>query len=256
MRVNYHTHTYRCKHAIGTEEEFVKAAIENNVSILGFSDHIAYPDDRSGNRMQYDEVKPYVAECFRLKEKYKDEIDILVGFESEYDIKCHDYYEYLFKELKIEYLVLGQHYFEINGKFYNTFKLESTEDYVVYAKTVAEALKTDYFKILAHPDVIFVNDLAFDDNCRQAIEILIEAIKEANIVIEFNANGIRRGFIESVDGERYRYPYMEFWKRAQQENLRVIVSSDCHNPIYMWDKAMVKAYDMATNLGLNLVFKI
>ena len=256
MRVNYHTHTYRCTHANGTEEDYVKAAIENNLSVLGFSDHIAYPDDKSGNRMMYSEVKPYLNECFRVRDKYKDKIQILAGFESEYDEKYHDYYEYLFKELKIDYLVLGQHYFMEDQKFYNTFKLESTQDYIRYAKSVEKALETDYFKLLAHPDVIFINDFQFDDNCSKAIEILIEAIKKSNIVIEFNANGIRRGLRVFSDGERYTYPYMEFWKRAQEENLKVIVSSDCHNPKHMWDKAVVKAYDMATELGLNLVFTI
>lgn len=34
MRVNYHTHTYRCGHAKGTEEEYVKAAIEGGLEVL------------------------------------------------------------------------------------------------------------------------------------------------------------------------------------------------------------------------------
>ena len=28
MKVNYHTHTRRCNHAIGSEEDYSKAAIE------------------------------------------------------------------------------------------------------------------------------------------------------------------------------------------------------------------------------------
>lgn len=257
MRANYHTHTCRCKHATGTEEDYVKAAIESNLSILGFSDHIPYPNDHcTKNRMNYSEKDEYLNECFRLKEEYKDRFEILVGFESEYDEKWHEYYDYLFKEDKIDYLVLGQHHFEVAGKCYNTFKLESTEDYLIYAKTVAQALKTDYFKMLAHPDVIFINNFAFDDNCRQAIEILIEAIKEKDIVIEFNANGMRRGLKEYPEGKRYAYPHMEFWKRAKEENLRTIVSSDCHNPKFMWDDKMQEAYDKVKELGLNLVSKL
>lgn len=257
MRANYHTHTYRCKHAVGTEEDYVKAAIENNLSILGFSDHIPYPNDHcTKNRMNYSEKDDYLKECFRLKEKYKNDIEILIGFESEYDEKWHNYYEHIFKEDKIDYLVFGQHHFEVDGKYYDTFKLESTDDYLVYAKTVAKALKTDYFKIFAHPDVIFINDFSFDDNCKEAIEILIEAIKEKDIIIEFNANGIRRGLKEFCDGERHAYPHIEFWKRAKEENLKTIISSDCHDPSFMWDKAVEEAYKKAKEFGLNLVYKL
>ena len=39
MRVNYHTHTVRCGHAKGTEEEYVQAAIAGGVEILGISEH-------------------------------------------------------------------------------------------------------------------------------------------------------------------------------------------------------------------------
>ena len=39
MLANYHTHTYRCNHASGNDEEYVKKAIAENVKILGsFSD--------------------------------------------------------------------------------------------------------------------------------------------------------------------------------------------------------------------------
>ena len=53
MRTNFHTHTYRCKHAGGTEQDYVLAAINQEVSILGFSDHAPYPDDRFGLRMDF-----------------------------------------------------------------------------------------------------------------------------------------------------------------------------------------------------------
>ena len=51
MRSNFHT--YRCKHAGGTEQDYVLAAINQEVSILGFSDHAPYPDDRFGLRMDF-----------------------------------------------------------------------------------------------------------------------------------------------------------------------------------------------------------
>ena len=42
MIANYHTHTWRCSHATGTEEEYVQAALDRKLEILGFSDHTPY----------------------------------------------------------------------------------------------------------------------------------------------------------------------------------------------------------------------
>ena len=44
-KVNFHTHTYRCKHAVGNEEDYVIEAINQNLTTLGMSDHGPYPDD-------------------------------------------------------------------------------------------------------------------------------------------------------------------------------------------------------------------
>ena len=38
MLENYHTHTTRCRHAAGSDEEYVRCAIDNGLQILGFSD--------------------------------------------------------------------------------------------------------------------------------------------------------------------------------------------------------------------------
>ena len=36
---NYHSHTERCGHAWGTDDEFVLAAIDAGFQVLGFSEH-------------------------------------------------------------------------------------------------------------------------------------------------------------------------------------------------------------------------
>ena len=43
MIANYHTHTWRCHHADGTEREYVENAIAAGIKILGFSDHTYVP---------------------------------------------------------------------------------------------------------------------------------------------------------------------------------------------------------------------
>ena len=38
MRTNFPTHTHRCNHAKGTDRDFVEAAIQSGIRVLGFSD--------------------------------------------------------------------------------------------------------------------------------------------------------------------------------------------------------------------------
>ena len=59
MLTNYHTHTYRCHHADGTERDYVEAAIQRGFKALGFSDHSPYifnSDYYSGHRMSVAET--------------------------------------------------------------------------------------------------------------------------------------------------------------------------------------------------------
>ena len=39
IKTNFHTHTTRCLHASGSDEEYVLKAIELGYKTLGFSDH-------------------------------------------------------------------------------------------------------------------------------------------------------------------------------------------------------------------------
>ena len=87
MIASYHTHTFRCLHANGEDEEYVKAAIAEGIKILGFSDHAPIPYTngyKSGIRMTPDETDGYFSSIISLREKYADKIAIHIGFEAEY----------------------------------------------------------------------------------------------------------------------------------------------------------------------------
>ena len=50
MKANYHTHTQRCLHAKGAEEDYVRSALQAGMDILGFTDHAPFPDHDFGKR--------------------------------------------------------------------------------------------------------------------------------------------------------------------------------------------------------------
>ena len=102
MIANYHSHTTRCRHAEGTEREYIERALQGGLKILGFSDHTPYlfPGDYYSNfRMFPDQLPDYVETLEKLRREYKDRIELHIGLEVEF-------YPHLFGKL-MDYLKLG-----------------------------------------------------------------------------------------------------------------------------------------------------
>lgn len=251
-KVNYHTHTYLCQHAGGTELDYVNAAIDNHLDILGFSDHGPFPDDRFGGRMLYSQLDEHLACVKELKDTYQDKLTILTSLEIEFCRDSLTYYQNLLEVRELDYLLLGQHFFPSSQGNVSVFAMPSSSLMVDYAYSIKEALETGLFSILAHPDVPFICDIGWDKYTEKACDIIVEAAQNSGAVLELNANGLRRGIGTYQEGKRFPYPLAAFWKRAAGAGLPVVIGSDCHNPRSVWDDAIVTARSLAEDWGLQL----
>ena len=78
MKANYHTHTARCGHATGTDEQYVEAAIGQRFNVLGFSDHVPWPYASGFThrhvRMGIEQLDEYVSSMRTLKQRYAGSI--------------------------------------------------------------------------------------------------------------------------------------------------------------------------------------
>ena len=249
---NYHTHTTRCGHAQGTDEEYVLAAIKAGYKTLGFSDHAPYkhiPLDWA--RMSWDKLEDYISSINALKEKYKDQIDIHIGLETEY------YPEFLEekKELKdkVEYLILGQHFPEPLSRT-SYFSTNSDEEIMEYAESVCRGLETGLFTYLRHPDLYMYKQPEFNDACRKAARMIIEKAVETDIPLEVNINGVNRGKVRFPSGYYYGYPHKDFWRIAAEYPVRCLYGIDAHNPARILDLQKLKdGEDELADLNLNFI---
>lgn len=251
MKINLHTHTKRCLHANGSEEDYVNGAIQAGVTTLGFSDHAPFPDYDFGFRMKYAELNDYLKCIDTLSHKYSNKIQLYKGLEIEYLPQYNDFYKELIDNHMVDYLLLGQHMFTTKEKSFFYGDIKESKDCVEYAKVVCEAMKTGFFSIFAHPDIFMMNVPVWDENCETAADMILETAKETNIILECNANGIRRGLFEYDDVVRYQYPDHRFWQKVANTSLPVIVGSDCHSPELMWDNAVITAYEFLDKLGMK-----
>ncbi len=226
---NYHTHTSRCGHAVGTDEEYVLAAIKAGYKVLGFSDHAPYRDYPAPKaHMNFDQLEDYIQSVEYLKEKYRDQIEIHLGLETEY-------YPYVLEEKKelrskVEYLLLGQHFSEPTGSVCNYFKRNSDEEIEEYIRMVCEGMRSGLYSYLCHPDVFMNYQPAFTDVCRKAAEEIAKCAVETDTPVEVNARGTIHGKHHFENGDQYFYPNHEFWSVMAKYPIKCILGIDAHDP--------------------------
>lgn len=254
MKTNYHTHHELCGHAMGTCEDYAKEAIKHNFEELGISDHAPNEGVYDARvRMQVSEIDQYLNDIKETKEKYKNQIKIYSGFEVEFFYNHEDYLKNL-KE-QVDYLVLGQHYVSFNKNLTNLmsgFGLSTKEQILLYRDYVVDGMNTGMFDMIAHPDLYMNGYVDWDDVTERVARDIIKTAKDTNTIIEFNANGFRRGMQKSKNGMIYAYPNIEFFKLVKEYDCEVMISSDCHVPEQLNDDAIKKAEEVVSNLGLKV----
>lgn len=226
QKFNYHTHTKRCGHAHGEDREYVKEAIRQGYTTLGFSDHAPYRDLPSPRiRMNWDQLDDYIASINELKKEYEGIIDIRVGLETEF------YPEYLDekKELrdKVDYMILGQHFMKPTGEG-TLFRTNSNDELLEYAERIVQALDTGLYTYLCHPDLYILKQPEFNETCERVAHMICKKAEETNTPLEVNIHGVYRGRYDYGMGEQYAYPNKTFWSIASQYNVRCLYGIDAH----------------------------
>lgn len=256
MRTNFHTHHYLCGHATGHVEDYVKEAISKNVKILGISDHAPVENGLFHRMTESEFFNIYLKEIQEAKEKYKNQIQIYRGLEIEY-FYDYDGYKPLLNHL--DYLILGAHFYTgYQHDFGSSYAIDTKEKLSAYTKLLVDGMNTGYFKILAHPDLFMTGYPVFDDFCEACSKRIIETAIRNHVVLEYNANGLRRGKRTYIDSTiDYSYPNIHFFKLVSQyPNAKVIVSSDCHSPKDLYDEAMEMALSNLKALGIHPISNI
>lgn len=247
MIANYHTHTWRCNHASGTEVDYIEHALRNGLKILGFSDHSPYifPEGYYSHfRMGPQQLPGYVRTLTQLREQYQDQLKIFIGLETEYYPKYFpDLMAYL-REYPLEYMILGQHY--LGNEIHDFYSGEKTDDESLltrYCYQCMEAMNTGVFTYLAHPDLFhFVGNKKF---YQDAMRSLCREANSCQMPLELNLLGM---------AEKRHYPNPKFWEIAAEENCHVILGRDAHDPrAFDNEKAEKKALKMVKKLGLELL---
>ena len=223
MKKNYHTHTIRCHHAIGTEEEYIHQAIAAGFELLGFSDHTPWHYESGFHpimRMEESQLEDYVHTIRLLEQKYRNQITIQCGLEVEYFSDKMPWLINKIKEYQIDYLILGHHYDQSDetGMYYG-FPLKSYSEVKRYTAQVLEAMDTGLFSYLAHPDVVMYHQK--DKKSLLELEKICIKAKEIDMPLEFNMLGYLTN---------RHYPSIPFIDLCKKHHNKIILGVDAHDP--------------------------
>ena len=258
IHANYHTHTGRCRHAQGSDESYVQAALRMGYDVLGFSDHTPWPFGSgyvSRIRMLPEELQGYIDSVRNLQKKYDGQIRIHLGLEAEYYPRYADYLLQM-RDMGISYFILGQHWPDSEEDSVYSGKLGQADDGALfYAESVVRGLRTGLYSYLCHPDLFlrYRTPEQFSPACREAAAMICQCANELSLPIEYNLLGL----LNQMEGQDCGYPCTAFWEEARKYNPDVIIGVDAHAPEHLANpQTMSRARSFLTSLNFHVLDRL
>ncbi|TKI68754.1 histidinol-phosphatase HisJ family protein [Sulfurimonas crateris] len=224
MVVDIHNHTKLCNHAEGEIAEYIEKAIECGIKYFGFSEHAPMNFDEK-YRISFAQMQEYEKSVLDAKEKYKDKIEILLGYEVDY---LRGYMDERVLNADVDYLIGSIHFIEEwgfdNPEFIGNYKDQNIDEiWQKYFNAIEEMAKSRLFDIVGHLDLIKIFKYMPTKNIKEIAKNALLAIKEAGMSVEINVAGFRKPIGEA-------YPSMSLLNEIKKLNIPITFASDAHKP--------------------------
>jgi len=223
-RIDLHNHTTRCNHAEGTVEAYVQRAIELGIDIYGFSEHAPMDFDPQ-YRLAFEEMQAYESDILTMREKYKADIDIRLGYEVDW---LPGHMDERVLNAKVDYLIGSVHFIDKwsfdNPEFIGGWESRDIDEiWEAYFEAIEAMARSGYFDIAGHLDLIKVFKYLPKRDIRLLAHDALKAIKQSGMALEINAAGLRKPIGEL-------YPSQELLEEACSMGIPITFGSDAHAP--------------------------
>lgn len=262
-RSNFHSHCSFCD-GKAPAEEFVKAAIAAGFVSYGVSSHAPLPFDTRWT-LKKELVPAYLEEIGRLKEKYKESIELYTGMEIDYlnddQNPANDY----FQSLPLDYRIGSVHLvYAPDGTVIDTdnspenFQKLLKEYFHGNLKQMVEAyfdasfrmVELGGFDFVGHCDKISYNATLCDplftgsDWYEKKLAGYLALIAEKGVMVEVNTKAFAK--------KGYFFPRAKYFHTLKELNIPVLVNSDAHLPELVNDSRDV-ALNLLKEVGFDSV---
>jgi histidinol-phosphatase (PHP family) len=231
--VDYHTHNYRCGHAVGEMREYIEQAIAIGFHEIGLSDHLPLfhiPNERKLPQitMEQAELDDYVEEACKLKNEYKGQIAVKVGIEADYVPGWEEYLERELQRYPYDYVLGSVHFIgewdHSDSRCVNQWEGKNIADvYREYYSLIQAAAESKLFDSMAHVDVIKRYKHRPQEDISDFVQQTFQAIKNSGICVEVNTSG------EFMPVQEI-FPAKDILVLCQQLGIPLTVGSDSHSP--------------------------
>lgn len=243
IKTNYHTHAIFCDGS-DEPEKYVIQAINKGFISLGFSAHAPLPFETGWN-LKKENATAYCEEIIRLKNKYREEIDILLSMEIDFIPDVSESFKNLKELYQLDYVLGAVHLVRspVDGNIWfidgPTINFDNGLNQIfnndvhfaveTYFNQLNLMLDTQEFDIVAHFDKIKMNnkDRFFKETdvwYQKLIRKTLENINSKGIITEVNTRGIYTKKFSDL------YPGLSVLSQMAEMKLPITVSADAHKP--------------------------
>lgn len=234
--IDLHVHTWRCRHADGTAEDFVRAAADKGVRLLAFTEHLplapALMEQIPGAEtyaMPADEWPAYLAEVERAAVLGAElGVEVLGGAEIDAVPVALGHAASFLEQYPVD-LVLGSVHFIDDWAFDDPQRIERYDQWTVedlwerYFDDLVAAARTGQFDVLAHADLIKKFCHRPEGSLDRLYGEVAAAVASAGVAVEVNSAGLRKPC-------RELYPAQPLLAAFFRAGVPTTIGSDAHAP--------------------------
>ncbi len=247
---DYHTHNQMCHHAVGSIEDYIKKAIDKKLDLIGISDHFPYEYLKSSSilieevpyqeyAMSLNEVDLYLSSIQRLRDIYKNKIQLRVAFEVDYFKSQESFLNLQIKNRlnNLDYILGSVHILHGKSKlfavddrrFLSMYKEYDSIDniYLEYYHKLQDMITSEEFDfdVVSHFDLPKKYKKRAIDKELVMNEVIktLECVKRRDLTVEINTGGLRKEIKE-------QYPSFEIIEKMYELDIPILLGSDAHHP--------------------------
>lgn len=233
-----------CEHARDHLEDIIEKYIELGFAWVGITEHVPPPLDA---RRYPDEIEQgisaaflrerfarYMIHCRHLQAKYRNELTLYVGFETETWNQSLPYIQGLIQQFRPDYVVGSVHHvddqcIDYSSQMYHEAALAMGGIDALYRRYFDqqyEMLCTLKPAVAGHFDLIRIFDTAYEERLKkndiwQRILRNLACIKSLGIALDFNLRALKKG-------AREPYVSKSILHKAMEMNIQILPGDDSH----------------------------
>lgn len=229
---DYHMHTPRCNHAVGSIREYAQAAVDAGLLEIGMSDHSPMPNgfDKAW-RMDESELDSFLEELEAAQAEFEGRLRIKTALEVDYYPGAEAYITYLSQYYDWDYLMGSVHFigewgFDNPDAVSRFESCDMEQTYCDYFKLVEQSAGCGLFDSIGHPDLIKKFGYRVhgkSERVEAAEKKMLEAVKAADVALEISSAGLRKPVKEI-------YPHARIVAQAASLDIPFVFGSDAHSP--------------------------